>query len=324
MSDQMLVFIGLVFLAVFFLSQGMIVPVFGENRKTRKLLEARLRDIDQGVETEDISSILREKYLQKLSPWEAQLESLPWMVSLGRLIEQSGNRILAYRLVLFSVVLAVVGAYVSWRLTRLVPVTALVAIVMGIAPIMKIRRDRAKRFERFEEQLPDCIDIMRRALLAGHPFTTTLKLVAEDADEPAAREFELTFSDLSYGNDVRRAMLGLLGRIPSVTVMALVTSVLVQKETGGNLAEILRQISGVIRGRFRFHRKVKTMSAEGRMSAWVLAMVPLGLFAFLSFANPTYLPMMLDDPMGQKMAVFAAVWSMIGVYVIRRIIRIDV
>lgn len=324
MSDQMLVFIGLVFLAVFFLSQGMIVPVFGENRKTRKLLEARLRDIDQGVETEDISSILREKYLQKLSPWEAQLESLPWMASLGRLIEQSGNRILAYRLVLFSVVLAVIGAYVSWRLTRLVPVSGVVAIVMGIAPLMKIRRDRAKRFERFEEQLPDCIDIMRRALLAGHPFTTTLKLVAEDADEPAAREFELTFSDLSYGNDVRRAMLGLLGRIPSVTVMALVTSVLVQKETGGNLAEILRQISGVIRGRFRFHRKVKTMSAEGRMSAWVLAMVPLGLFAFLSFANPTYLPMMLDDPMGQKMAVFAAVWSMIGVYVIRRIIRIDV
>jgi tight adherence protein B len=165
---------------------------------------------------------------------------------------------------------------------------------------------------------------MRRALQAGHPFTTSLKLVAQDAEQPAAREFELTFSDLSYGSDVRRAMLGLLSRVPSVTVMALVTAVLVQKETGGNLAEILRQISTVIRGRFRFHRKVKTMSAEGRMSAWVLAMVPLGLFAFLSVSNPEYLPMMLEDPFGQKMVAFAAVWSMLGIYVIRRIIRIDV
>jgi len=199
-----------------------------------------------------------------------------------------------------------------------------VALLAGMLPLLKIRRDRTARFEKFEEQLPDCIDIMRRALLAGHPFTTSLKLVAQDVDEPAAREFELTFSDLSYGNDVRRAMLGLLARVPSVTVMALVTSVLVQKETGGNLAEILKQISGVIRGRFRFHRKVKTMSAEGRMSAWVLALVPLGLFAFLSIANPTYLPMMLEDPTGQKMAAFAALWSMIGIFVIRRIIRIDV
>jgi len=324
MSDQMLVFIGLVFVAVFFLSQGLIVPVFGENRKTRKLLEARLKDIDRTAEAEDISSILREKYLQKLSPWEARIESLPWMTSLGRTIEQAGHRILAYRLVLISLGLAVVGGYVSWTFTRLVPVAALVTLVLGVAPLLKIRRDRANRFEKFEEQLPDCIDIIRRALLAGHPFTTSLKLVAQDVDEPAAREFELTFSDLSYGNDVRRAMLGLLARVPSVTVMALVTSVLVQKETGGNLAEILKQISGVIRGRFRFHRKVKTMSAEGRMSAWVLALVPLGLFAFLSIANPTYLPLMLEDPTGQKMAVFAAVWSMIGIFVIRRIIRIDV
>jgi tight adherence protein B len=119
-------------------------------------------------------------------------------------------------------------------------------------------------------------------------------------------------------------MLGLLSRVPSVTVMAFVTAVLVQKETGGNLAEILQQISMVIRSRFRFHRKVKTMSAEGRMSAWVLALVPLGLFAILTVANPEYLPVMLEDELGQKMVAFAAVWSIIGIYFIRRIIRIDV
>lgn len=324
MSEQMLIFIGLVFVAAFFLSQGLIIPVFGENAKTRKLLAARLDSIAEKEGAGDIASILREKYLRDLSPVESWLESQPLMESLSKFIEQSGNNILAYRLVLISFVLMIAAGSVCWYLT-LMPLAALGgAILGGAVPFLKIRGDRIKRFEKFEEQLPDCIDIMRRALLAGHPFTTCLDLVAQDVDQPAAREFELTFSDMTYGTDVRRAMLGLLSRVPSVTVMALVTSVLVQKETGGNLAEILKQISTVIRGRFKFARKVKTMSAEGRMSAWVLAMVPLGLFAFLSIANPTYLPLMLEDPTGQQMALFAAVWSLLGVYVIRRIIRIDV
>jgi tight adherence protein B len=324
MSDQMLMFIGLVFVAVFFLSQGLIIPVFGENAKTRKLLSARLDSIAEKEGGRDIASILREKYLRDLSPIESWLESQPLMESLSKFIEQSGNNILAYRLVLISLAMMVVAGSISWYLT-LMPMAAFGgAILGGAVPFLKIRGDRIKRFEKFEEQLPDCIDIMRRALLAGHPFTTSLDLVAQDVDQPAAREFELTFSDMTYGTDVRRAMLGLLSRVPSVTVMALVTSVLVQKETGGNLAEILKQISTVIRGRFKFARKVKTMSAEGRMSAWVLAMVPLGLFAFLSIANPTYLPLMLEDPTGQQMALFAAIWSLLGVYVIRRIIRIDV
>jgi len=324
MSEQMLIFIGLVFVAAFFLSQGLIIPVFGENAKTRKLLAVRLNDITAKEGGEDIASILRERYLRNLSPVESWLESQPLMESLSKLIEQSGNKILAYRLILISLLMMIVGGCLGWFFT-LMPVIALGGAILGaLAPFIKIRSDRTKRFEKFEEQLPDCIDIMRRALLAGHPFTTCLDLVAQDSDQPAAREFELTFSDMTYGNDVRRAMLGLLSRVPSVTVMALVTSVLVQKETGGNLAEILKQISAVIRDRFKFARKVKTMSAEGRMSAWVLAMVPLGLFAFLSFANPTYLPMMLEDQTGQQMAAFAAVWSLLGVYVIRRIIRIDV
>ena len=120
-------------------------------------------------------------------------------------------------------------------------------------------------------------------------------------DDPVAAEFEMTFGDINYGNDVRKAMLGLLGRMPSVTVMALVTSILVQKETGGNLAEILENISNVIRGRFKFQRKVKTYTAEGRMSAWVLAMVPLVLFVILWVVTPDYLPVLLDDPRGQEL-----------------------
>jgi len=165
---------------------------------------------------------------------------------------------------------------------------------------------------------------MRRALMAGHPFNAALKLVAEDMEDPIAREFELTYSDLNYGNDVRRAMLGLLARVPSVTLMALVTSVLVQRETGGNLAEIFGQISTVIRGRFRFHRRVKTLSAEGRLSAWILALVPLVLFVAMFALNPDYIATLLNEPNGQKLLMFAFVWGSIGIFFIRRVIRIQV
>jgi tight adherence protein B len=143
-------------------------------------------------------------------------------------------------------------------------------------------------------------------------------------DDPVAHEFGLTFNEISYGNDVRRALLGLLSRVPSVTVMALVTSILVQKETGGNLAEVLEQIAKVVRGRFRFHRKVKTLTAEGRMSAWVLATVPMILFATIWTTTPDYLPILIEDPRGQNLIIYGAISGVIGIAWIRRIIRIEV
>jgi tight adherence protein B len=164
---------------------------------------------------------------------------------------------------------------------------------------------------------------MKRALRAGHPFNAAIKLVADDMDQPIAAEFELTFSDINFGNDVRRAMLGLLNRVPSVTVMALVTSVLLQRETGGNLAEILDQIGKVVRSRFRFQRKLRTLSAEGRMSAWVLAMVPLGLVVLLSVVSPAYLPVLLKSSVGHKVLYGAGTLFVIGILWTRRVIRIE-
>lgn len=317
------IFIGLVFAAAFFLAQGTVVPVFGENRQVAKRLKQRLAQIDR-TQDDAITSLLRERSLKHLSPLERKLESLPWLESLSAHIAQSGNSILAYRLVLIAAALMVVGGLVTWQISRSPELGLAAAFAGAVLPFMKIAWDRTQRFAKLEEQLPEAIDVMRRALKAGHPFNGTLKMVADDMEQPIAREFELTFADINYGNDVRRAMLGLLSRVPSVTVMALVTSVLVQKETGGNLAEILGQISGVIRGRFRIQRRVKTLSAEGRMSAWVLAMVPLVLFGALMVITPDYLPVLFNDPFGQKLIGFAVVWSMIGIYFIRRIIRIEV
>ncbi len=318
------IFAGMVFAAVFMLSQGLFVPVFGENNQIRKKLQERLDDIDRQSGDEGIQRLLRAEYLRQLSPLEARIESMPIMESIHSVILQAGHRYLAYRLVLLSALVAIAAGVATFLFSRYIWAGLIVAVMAGALPFLKVQRDRAQRFARFEEQLPDAIDVMRRAMKAGHPFSATLKMVADDMDEPIAREFDLTFADLNYGNDAKRAMLGLLSRVPSVTVMALVTAVLVQRETGGNLAEILNQIADVIRGRFRLYRKVRTLSAEGRMSAWVLAMVPLVLVATLTVSNPGYLPMMIDHEFGQKLIMFTFVWSIIGIYFIKRIINIDV
>ena len=200
----------------------------------------------------------------------------------------------------------------------------IVAAMCFAVPYFRLSMQRRRRMEKIEEQIPDAIDVIKRALRAGHPFNAAIKLVADDMDQPIAKEFELTFSDLNYGNDVRRALLGLLKRVPSVTVMALVTSVLVQRETGGNLAEILDQIAKVVRGRFKFERKVRTLAAEGKISAWVLSLVPFGLVAMLSIASPNYLPILVKAPVGHKLIYGAVTLGVLGILWIRRIIRIEV
>lgn len=318
------IIIIMVFVTVFLLFQGMIVPVFGESAQARKRLKKRLEHIEMSDGEPSYQSLLRAKYLKKLSPLERYLESFNSMGSLAKLIEQSGNSIMAYRLILLSIILGVAGGIAAWVFTRMPLAAVLTSISAAALPYMKIRRDRTARMAKFEEQLPDAIDLMKRALKAGHPFTGTLKLVATDMEKPIAREFEMTFNDISYGSDVRRAMLGLLARVPSVSVMALVTSILVQKDTGGNLAEVLEQISSVIRGRFRFQRKVLTLTAEGRLSAWILALIPLALFIAIWATTPDYLSLLVEDERGHNMIIYGCISAVLGIAWIRRIIRIEV
>jgi tight adherence protein B len=324
MSNELWIFIGTVFVTVVLLSQTMIVPVFGESRKTRKKLKARLGELERELGGASFSSLLREKYLRELSPLERSLEQLPYMASLTDMIEQAGHSFLAHRVALAALGLAIGGAVAAWSFTHH-SLAALLAAALGAGtPFFKISRDRAQRIQKIEEQLPEAVDMMKRALRAGHPFSGAIKLVSEELAAPLGKEFATAFADLNYGNDVRRAMLGLLQRVPSVTVMAFVTSVLVQKETGGNLAEILGQISAVVRGRFRLERKIRTLSAEGRLSAWILALVPLVLFAIITITTPDYLPMLTEDPLGKRLLIVGGVMGVIGIFWIRKIIRIEV
>jgi len=324
MSTGALIFVGIIFAAVFLLSQGMITPVFAESGKVRKRLKKRLGDIEKELGDESLSSLLREKYLRQLSPWERRLEEIPLMESLGGLIEQAGHSILAHRLVFIAAALGIGGAFAAYTFSNQWMFAALAFAIGGWLPFWKILSSRTKRIQKIEEQLPDAIDMTKRALRAGHPFSGSLKLASEELPQPLAGELKATFADLNYGNDVRRAMLGLLQRIPSVPVMALVTAILVQKETGGNLAEILEQISGVIRGRFKLERKVRTLSAEGRMSAWVLALVPLVLFAAIWVTQPDYLPALTENETGMQIITYGVVSAVVGIFWIKKILRIDV
>jgi tight adherence protein B len=317
-------FLVMVFISVFLLVYSFVVPVFGAERQAAKRLKKRLREMALHERRQSAAAMLREKYLRELSPLERWLEALPGMERLALSIEQSGRQTPAYRVVLTA---AVLGAGAGWLAFVLLhqPVLAMLAAAIGfLVPFFQISIQRSKRIARFEEQLPEALDVMVRSLKAGHPFSGTLQMVSEEMDDPIAKEFGITFADINYGLDVKQAFMNLLERIPNMTLMTLVTAVVVQRETGGNLAETLSNISGVIRGRFRFSRRVKTLSAEGRMSAWILAMIPFLLFIVIMLTTPSYLPILMQEPAGLKIVAVSFFLQVIGILWLRRILRIEV
>lgn len=320
--DEILVF-GMIFLAVFLLVQAFMVPTFGENRQARRRLRERLRGMSGEADGPSIS-LVRKRYLRELSRWERWLEGLPGIQRVEHLAEQAGSESPAYRLVLVSLALggagAVGGGYVfgSWAMGLLC------ALGLATAPYMKLTIDKSRRLTKFEEQLPDALTVMARALRAGHPFSGALHLVGQELQPPVSHELGKTFTEINYGGDVRTALAGLLDRVPSITVMAFVSSVLIQRETGGNLAELLDRLAAVVRSRFRFHRRVRTLSAEGKMAAWILALMPFGLAGVLSLVNPGFLPMLTGDPTGRKLVMVAFVLMVAGILWMRRVVRIDV
>ncbi|AMD02298.1 type II secretion system F family protein [Halomonas chromatireducens] len=321
LSDEMIV-VGMIFLAAFLLIQSFLVPAFGENRQVQKRLKQRLRAISDEAHQGSIS-LVRRKYLRELGPLERALESLPGMERVERLVEQAGKETPAYRVVLTSVCLGGIAGAAGFHLLPL-PLALLLGLGVAYVPFLRLTVARSRRLARFEEQLPDALIVMSRALRAGHPFSDAMHLVAEEMAEPIAGEFRTTFMEINYGGEVRTAMLGLLRRVQSVTVMIFVTSVLIQKETGGNLAELLDGLAAVVRDRFRFHRKVRTLSAQGRMAAWILSLLPFALAGILSLVSPNFIPMLTQDPTGRQLVVAAFVMMVVGILWMRRIVRIEV
>jgi tight adherence protein B len=322
MSIEQAAFLAMVFVAVAFLASSIMIPTFGTEARTARRLRGRVREVVGAAGTD--ASVLRENYLRRLTPFERRLEQLPGMEVLSLWLEQAGRSDPGYKVVLTMAWYGLAAGVAAMLFTRSWLIAVGIALVGFFVPLVRLQIQRSTRLNRFEEQLPDALNSISRALRAGHPFTAAVRLVAEEMSDPVAGEFERVFNDLNYGSESRLVFSAMLQRVPSISLMAAVTAILIQKDTGGNLAEILDKIATVVRGRFRFQRRVRTLSAEGRMSAWILTMVPFVLAIVVSLISPDYLPMLVKDPMGHMLIGIAFVGMLIGMIWMRQIIRIEV
>ena len=322
-TTEALFFTGMVFLTILLLALAIIVPTAGSAAQAGRTMRKR---IGQHLDMQEpgVTSLLRDQYLKDLTPFERSLENLPGVQSLSIAIEQSGIDTRAYKMVLLGLFMAAGVAIAIWFFFQNLLIALAVGLPFIFVPALYILVKRKQRMDRFEEQLPEALEIMSRALQAGHPFNETLNFVGEEMDDPIAAEFGRVFSDLNFGLPMKAAFQGILTRVPSVSLHTLVTAVLIQSESGGRLAEILDKVAEVIRGRFRLQRKLKTLSAEGRMSAWVLGLVPFVLAGMMLIVAPDYLPVLLEDPLGIKIILTSFALMIVGIFWIRKIIRIRV
>jgi tight adherence protein B len=320
MNVLLVVFFLLIFTAVFLLTRAVVGQAFGTARLSRRAVLS-LGDDDP---TGESPQLLRRPHLERLTPLERRIEARRELRHLKRLAEQAGLKIPAYQvlgeaMIYIAIASTVLAFYFPrwWAFVIVLPAVA-------AAPILRLLWLRNRRIRQIESHLADAIDMVKRSLRAGNPLVATFRAVADNLEGPLAAEFGLTAADLSYGSDPRTALLAMLERVPSVPLMGFITAILVQRETGGNLAETLDHISAVIRERFRFDRKLLTLSAEGRLSAWILTLIPFVLAVVLHLRAPDYLQSLIDNPQGPSLITGAGVLMVIGVVWMRRIIRISI
>jgi tight adherence protein B len=222
-----------------------------------------------------------------------------------------------------------VGAAVAFGLAGLMIsgsllIAVLIALLGGILPDLYVYRRRLRRLRSFEEQFPETIDLLGRAIRAGHPLSAGIRMVAEEAPEPAAGEFRQVFEEQRFGLPFEDALLGLSDRNEMVDVRIFVTAVLIQREVGGNLAEILDKISQTVRSRFSILRQLRVYTAQGRLSGYVLAALPIFLAIAIYFLNREYIMMLFTEPVGRFLTVTAVVFQVIGYLWIRKIVNIEI
>ncbi|MEH6824763.1 MAG: type II secretion system F family protein [Motiliproteus sp.] len=322
--DEKTLFALMVFTVVLLMSQAFATPMMGARRAAQKRLRERIKNLGDTATGESHAIRVRQKKLQNLSRFERWMESLPLMVPLAALVAQAGLERPAHRVVLLSLVLALLALTATGWWTQNLLLALLAAACAAFLPFFGLQRRRGKRLQLFEEQLPDALSVAARSLKAGLPFIEAIKMVSKEMKPPVSKEFEQVFGELNYGGDLRSTLLGLLERMPCIAVMAVVTAVLIQRDTGGNLAEVLERISGLIRQRFRFQRSVRTLTAEGRGTAWVVSIMPFGLAALTEAMNPGAVTGLVQDPTGQQLMIGAFVLMMIGILWLRHLTNIDV
>lgn len=299
------------------------VPSYGTSASTARRMRDRINGVVKNLDSEQLS-ILRQRQLENGAQSDRVVAQLPGGRRLLEWIDQSGAKTTAGAVMTKGVVVGLLGGVIVYFLTRQSIYAVLATSALAILPIAQVYYQRSKRLVQFEEELPEALDIMVRALRAGHAFNEALGMVGGELDGPVAEEFTRAYADINYGMSLELVFLELLRRVPSVSLQALTTAVLIKRQVGGNTAEILSKIAEVIRARFRFKRKVKTLTAEGRMSGWVLAMVPFALSAILMLVAPDYLQELKNAEDGKDLVMKGLMLELIGVIWIRRLLKMDV
>jgi|OpeIllAssembly_1097287.scaffolds.fasta_scaffold09662_2 tight adherence protein B len=315
----------LLFVAVVLAFEGTYTWWNNSRGPEAKRLESRLRIISAGVRYGDThSSIVKERLLAESPGVQRVLARIPRIHVLDRFLEQSGATWSVAQFLVYAAAAGFAGLALGTLMRWPWPMTLLCVGVAALLPWFVASRRKRKRLDKIDMQLPDALDLMSRAMRAGHALPGALKMVADELSDPVGGEFGITFDEVNYGIAMKEAMLHLANRVPIKDLRYFVIAVMIQRETGGNLAELLDSISSLIRARQKLRGTIRVLSAEGRLSATILCVLPFVAAALVYFANPKLMAELWTDPMGIRMLVAAAVMMLIGILWSRKIVRIHI
>ncbi len=292
----------------------------------RKQVRQMLRTVEGKPADQQLSTILNESG-ENEDPLALAISRSPWAQGVEETLRQSGLNWSPKHLLALTVAGALVGFILGWRF-HILAYSWLSLLALGAAggsvPYLFVRQKRSARFADFEEQFPEALDFLARSMRAGHAFSISLEMVGQESPDPLGIEFRTLFNEQNLGAPLEAALANMERRLPLVDVRFFISSVLLQKQTGGNLSEILTRLAHVIRERFRLKGQVKAASAHGRLTATILTLMPLALLMGLLVVAPGYLEGLANEPDGKWLIAGAVAGQLLGYYFIRRIIRIKV
>lgn len=289
-----------------------------------KRIEHRLEAMSAGAHGSREATLVKQRLLSEEPALARLLMRLPRVHEMDRLLLQSGLPWNMARFQGLTLIAAIVGFL--FGLIMGFPLLAVLVLTLAFAavPLLYVFNCKERRMEKLEQQLPDALDMMSRAMRAGHAFPGALQMVGDESPQPIAGEFKLTFDEINYGISLQEALLNLATRVPSTDLRYFVIAVLIQRETGGNLSEVLTNISRLIRERLKLLATIKVLSAEGRLSAWILTILPFALATVISILNPKLMSVLWTDEMGRKLIATAVALMIIGIFWMWRMIKIRV
>jgi len=316
----------LVFLFCLFLVLGAyLLATQGTDAKRARLRQRLSEALLHSAHTEDIEVVLARSELMSEIPWlNRSLVRVQAALHLKRLLDQADLHITPSRLIMFSGMAGLLAALAASVVS--ISILLIVAAGLGAAsiPFVHVWWMRKKRFDSFLEHLPDALDLMSRALSAGHGFAEAMHMVSAEMPEPIATEFRKTYEEQNLGLSLKLALENLVDRIPLLDLRMCVTAVLIQRETGGNLAEILEKVAYTIRERFRIMGDLKTLTTSSRMSAWLLCALPIGVTFVITAMNPEYMAILWKDYRGHYLIATALALQVTGMLIVRKILRIKI